>query len=77
MGRKKDISVEEKVRILVWVQKDVKTAEIAAKLGRHSASDRPAEEPAADYLAAADEARIGVEVSRLCLKITAKHSKTK
>lgn len=35
MGRKKDISVEEKAKIMCWQQEGVKTSEIAERLGRH------------------------------------------
>lgn len=40
MGRKKDISLEEKTRIVCWAQEGVKTTEIAARLGRHPAAVR-------------------------------------
>ncbi len=35
MGKKSDISVEEKTKIIWVAQEGIKTAEIAARLGRH------------------------------------------
>jgi hypothetical protein len=40
MGRKRDISIEEKIKIGCWADEGVKTAEIAARLGRHPAAIR-------------------------------------
>jgi hypothetical protein len=40
MGRKHDISLEEKIKVACWAEEGVKTAEIAARLGRHPASVR-------------------------------------
>jgi hypothetical protein len=38
MGRKSDISLEEKIKIGCWAEEGVKTAETAARLGRHPAA---------------------------------------
>jgi hypothetical protein len=40
MGRKSDISLEEKIKIGCWVDEGIITAEIAARLGRHPAAIR-------------------------------------
>jgi hypothetical protein len=40
MGRKRDISIEEKIKIGCWADEGAKTAEIAARLGRHPAAIR-------------------------------------
>ncbi len=55
MGRKSDISVEEKTTIICLAQEGIKTAEIAARLGRHPAAVRKKyrcfQEAAADHAA--------------------------
>jgi IS30 family transposase len=40
MGRRKDISIEEKTRIMLWAKEGIATAKIAAQLGRHRATIR-------------------------------------
>jgi hypothetical protein len=40
MGKRKDITVEEKTKILCWKEEGVSTADIAARLGRHPAAIR-------------------------------------
>ncbi len=40
MGRKRDISLEEKLKIVCWAEEGIKTAKIAARLGRHPAAVR-------------------------------------